>query len=108
MLQSEVVMRTLFNELRAGDFVEVTHHITVGSQTWTAVVRGIVMIAERRRHGLHYQRNQDDKVWSDVLVLKRDDGEATTITLDEYTRLKRIDPDKAVSTEGHLLPNAER
>ena len=45
---------------------------------------------ERRRHGLHFRRQLDDKVYSDVIVLKRDDGELTTVTMDEYTVLRRI------------------
>jgi len=32
----------------------------------------------------------DDKVYSDVLILSRDDGELTTVTMDEYTRLRRL------------------
>jgi hypothetical protein len=44
----------------------------------------------RRRHGLHYARNRDDKVWSDILVLTRESGELTTVTIDEYTRINRL------------------
>ena len=36
---------------------------------------GKVLRRERRRHGLHFRRNADDKVYSDVLILARDDGE---------------------------------
>ncbi len=43
----------------------------------------------RRRQGLHYRRNRDDKVFADMIVLKRDDGELTTVTMDEFTELKR-------------------
>jgi hypothetical protein len=49
-----------------------------------------VLRAERRRHGLHFERSRDDKVFSDVLVLRRDDGELTTATLDEFTELTRL------------------
>ena len=45
---------------------------------------------ERRRQGLHFRRNQDDKVFADMIVLKRDDGELTTITMDEFTQLRRV------------------
>ena len=45
---------------------------------------------ERRRHGLHFRRNTDDKVYSDVLILARYDGELTTVTIDEYTRLRKL------------------
>ena len=45
---------------------------------------------ERRRHGLHFRRNPDDKVYSDVLIIARDDGELTTVTMDEFTRLRKL------------------
>jgi hypothetical protein len=32
----------------------------------------------------------DDKVFSDVLILKRDDGELTTVTLDEFSDLRKL------------------
>jgi hypothetical protein len=51
---------------------------------------GKVLCRERRRHGLHFRRNPDDKVYSDVLILSRDDGELTTVTMDEYTRLRKL------------------
>ncbi len=43
---------------------------------------------ERRRHGLHFRRNRDDKVFSDVIVLDRN-GELMTITMDEFTVLRK-------------------
>jgi hypothetical protein len=49
-----------------------------------------VLRRERRRHGLHFRRNADDKVFSDVLILSRDDGELTTVTIDEYTQLRKL------------------
>ena len=48
------------------------------------------MSKDRRRHSLHFNRNFDDKVYSDVLILKRDDGELTTITLDEFSELRKL------------------
>jgi hypothetical protein len=51
---------------------------------------GKVIKAERRRHGLHYRRNRDDKAFSDVIVLERDDGERTTVTLDEFSVLRKL------------------
>jgi hypothetical protein len=51
---------------------------------------GTVVNTERRRQGLHYRRNPDDKVFADLIVLKRDDGELTTVSMDEFTVLKRL------------------
>ncbi len=39
----------------------------------------------RERHSLHFRRNADDHVYRDTLVLRRDDGELTTVTLDEFS-----------------------
>jgi hypothetical protein len=82
--------RALFDELRAGDRVEIEHGVTVGQSQWNARTCGTVVRTERRRHGLHYRRNFDDKVYSDVILLELPDGELTTVTLDEFTTLRRV------------------
>jgi hypothetical protein len=80
----------VFDSLQPGDRVEITHEVKVGFRKWSSVTTGEVVSKERRRHGLHEKRNFDDKVWSDCLVLKRDDGELTTITLDEFSDLRKV------------------
>ncbi len=87
---TEIATRKLFDELKAGDRVDLRHQVKVGQQTWITTTVGTVVSTERRRHGLHYRRNYDDKVYSDVIVLKRDDGELTTVTLDEFSELRRV------------------
>ena len=44
---------------------------------------------ERQRHGLHFRRADDDKVASDTILLELPDGELTTVTMDEFTVLRR-------------------
>ena len=80
----------VFDELQPGDRVEVVHEVKVGFRSWESKTVGEVVKKERRRHSLHFNRNYDDKVYSDILVLRRDDGELTTITLDEFSDLKRL------------------
>lgn len=83
--------RRLFSELKPGDRVEVIHEVKVGSsKTWTSKTVGTVQHTERRRQGLHFRRHPDDKVFADMIVLVRDDGEQTTITMDEFTQLRRL------------------
>ena len=83
--------RELFAELRPGDRIEVEHEVKVGStKTWTTKTAGTVVRTQRRRQGLHFRRNPDDKVFADTIVLKRDDGELTSVTMDEFTTLRRI------------------
>jgi hypothetical protein len=79
-----------FDQLQPGDRVEVVHEVKVGFRTWSSRTTGTVVGKDRRRHSLHFNRNFDDKVYSDVLVLKRDDGELTTITLDEFSELRKL------------------
>ncbi len=86
MVASDI--QTKFEELKPGDRIEVEHRVTVGSASWTARMAGTVVRTERRRHGLHFRRQIDDKVFSDVILLESPEGELTAITMDEYTVLR--------------------
>jgi (p)ppGpp synthase/HD superfamily hydrolase len=90
-MSTETQARQLFTELQPGDRVEIIHEVKVGSsKTWSTKTVGTVVNTERRRQGLHYRRSVDDKVFADMIKLKRDDGELTTITMDEFTELRRL------------------
>ena len=80
----------VFEQLQPGDQVELVHEVKVGFRTWSTTTVGEVVEARRRRHGLHHQRNFDDKAFSDVIVLKKPDGELTTVTLDEFSELSKL------------------
>ena len=91
----------VFTQLEPGDRVELTHEVKVGFRQWKTTTTGTVVSAERRRHGLHYRRNHDDKVFSDVIVLRREDGERTTVTLDEFSELRKIEAAPATAEGKH-------
>ena len=80
----------LFAALVPGDRVEVVHQVKVGFRKWMSRTTGKVVRTDRRRHALHFRRNNDDKVYSDILVLQRDDGELTTLTMDEFSELRKM------------------
>ena len=80
----------VIESLQPGDRVELKHDVKVGFRSWDTVTTGKVVRAERRRLGLHYQRNHDDKAFSDVIVLEKDGGELTTVTLDEFSVLRKL------------------
>jgi len=80
----------VFEKLQPGDRIELRHEVKVGFRAWTTTTVGTVVRTDRRRHALHHRRNFDDKVFSDVVVLKRDDGELTTVTLDEFSELRKL------------------
>ena len=81
---------TQFDELKVGDRVEIEHIVTVGQKSWTTKTCGNVVRIERRRHGLHFERNHDDKVFSDVILLEMPDGELTAVTVDEFTTIRHV------------------
>lgn len=80
----------LFADLAPGDQVQLDHEVKVGFRRWHTTTIGEVVRKERRRHSLHYRRNGDDKVFSDMLILRRPDGELTTVTLDEFSVLRKM------------------
>jgi hypothetical protein len=83
----------VFDSLQPGDRVELDHEVKVGFRSWNTTCVGTVVTTERRRHSLHHDRNFDDKVFSDTIVLRRDDGELTTVTLDEFSKLRKVSVD---------------
>ncbi|NLF10059.1 MAG: hypothetical protein GX594_19085 [Pirellulaceae bacterium] len=78
-----------FDELKIGDRVEVEHLVTVGEKSWTTSTCGKIVRIDRCRHGQHFQRNSDDKVYSDAVLLELPDGELTLLTIDEFTTIRR-------------------
>lgn len=82
--------RDLFDQLKPGDRIELDHEVKIGLQRWHTKTVGTVVSTERRRHGLHFKRNPDDKVYSDLILLRKDDNELTTLTIDEFSVLKKL------------------
>ena len=92
MRQTPPETRRLFDELSPDDCVEIEHTVAVGRKSWTTKTAGKVVRTERRRHGLHFRRNFDDKVFSDVILLELPDGELAAVTLDEFTVVRLLSP----------------
>ena len=90
MTTSYSEIRAQFDELKVGDRVEVEHVVTVGQKSWTTKTCGTVVRTERRRHGLYFQRNPDDKVFSDTILLELPDGELTSVAVDEFTTIRHV------------------
>ncbi len=98
--------RKLFEQLRPGDRVAVDHEVKVGFRRWHTRTEGTVVRTHRVREGLHYRRNWDDKAFADQIVLRRDDGELTTVTLDEYSRLELLQRAASEPSEQQGEPGA--
>ncbi|HET6882583.1 MAG TPA: hypothetical protein VFI31_20620 [Pirellulales bacterium] len=86
----ESTTREILNALRPGDRIEVVHEVKIGLKVWTTRTVGTVEHVARRRHGLHFRRNLDDKVFSDEVTLRLDDGSVSTLAIDEFTDVSRV------------------
>lgn len=75
------------NQLMPGAVVAVTQQIPARGRTWTSKVVGTVVSYEQKKTGSWYAHSRDDKLWLDRLVLKKEDGEITTLILDEYSHI---------------------
>ena len=76
------------NDLQPGVRVKVTQQIAAREYAWATEVRGVVVEYQQRRTGSWFAHAKNDKLWLDRLVLRKDDGEITTLNLDEYSRVE--------------------
>lgn len=74
--------------LRPGARVRVIQQIAARDYTWTSEIRGTVMEYEQRPTGSWYAHSKNDKLWLDRLLLRKEDGELTTLNLDEFSHIE--------------------
>lgn len=81
-----------FESLRPNDHIKVTRRMKVGMKIWYTSTSGRVIRTDRRRNGLHVDRNSDDKAFQDIILMFKDGtpNEETTITMDEFTVLEQL------------------
>ena len=79
---------SLRNQLAPGTIVEVTQQIPHRDKTWTNTLRGTIVSYQQKQTGSWFAHSKDDKLWLDRLMLREDDGEVTTLNLDDYSYVK--------------------
>ena len=73
--------------LRPGMRVKVTQQIAARNYSWSSEIRGTVLEYEQQPTGSWYAHSKDDKLWLDRLMLRKDDGELTTLNLDAFSHI---------------------
>ena len=53
-----------------------------------APVEGVVVEAKSRPTGSWFAHGEADRLWLDRIVLRKDDGEVSTLNLDEHSRVE--------------------
>ena len=88
------VIRT---NLRPGVRVKVIQQIAGRNYTWTADVTGTVVEYEQKQTGSWYAHSKNDKLWLDRLTIRKEDGELTTLNLDEFSHVEILTGEPAGS-----------
>src|SRR5687767_8609496 len=71
-----------------GARVKVTQQIAARDYAWASEVRGQVVSFEQKPTGSWFAHAKNDKLWLDRLVLRKPDGEITTLNLDDYSHVE--------------------
>ena len=89
------VIRT---NLRPGVRVKVIQQIAGRNYTWTADVAGTVVEYEQKQTGSWFAHSKNDKLWLDRLLIRKTDGELTTLSLDNSSRIEILTDEPAAAT----------
>jgi hypothetical protein len=79
-------------QLVPGAKVKVTQQIAARDYTLQTTVRGAVVAYAQNQTGSWFAHSKGDKLWLDRLTLRKDDGEITTLNLDDYTHIELENP----------------
>jgi hypothetical protein len=71
--------------LKPGARVRITQQIAARDYSLSTPVEGTVVRYEQRPTGSWFAHGAKDKLWLDRVVLRKKDGEISTLNLDEYT-----------------------
>lgn len=74
-----------------GRRVRITQAIQARHYAFAAPVEGTVVRLERRPTGSWFAHGEADRLWLDRLVLRKDDGEISTFSLDEHSTITALD-----------------
>jgi len=75
-------------EIKPGQRVRVFQEIERREGNWTRKTSGIVLSVGAEQTGSWHADGKSDKLWLNRIRLQKDDGEATTIVVDQYTRIE--------------------
>lgn len=76
--------------LKPGDRIRAVQRIRVGSRQWTTTTDGVFRDLNYLETGLATQRVPEDDIVVPLLHFTKDNGELTSITLDEHSQVAKL------------------
>jgi hypothetical protein len=77
-------------ELKAGDRIKITQTVRVGLKSWPAVVTGVFRHVDSLATGLATQRDPRDDIIVPIVHFTKDNGELSSVALDENTQIEVV------------------
>jgi hypothetical protein len=84
-------LATLLRDLKPGQPIRVTQTVRVGSQLWTTTVTGAYREVNYLATGLATDRVAEDDIVVVTVHFTKDNGELTSIAIDENTKIERVE-----------------
>jgi hypothetical protein len=86
-------LSALLQSLKPGQRIKITQTVRVGYQEWTTTVTGKFRAVNYLVTGLATDRVPDDAIVVIALHFTKDNGELSSVTLDENTRVELVQSD---------------
>lgn len=77
--------------LNPGQRVKITQQIAARDYVMPTTVEGTIVRVGRKPTGSWFAHSTGDRLWLDRIVLRKADGEITTLNLDEYSHIELLD-----------------
>jgi hypothetical protein len=84
-------LATMLDALRPGQRIRITQTVRVGMKSWLAVVSGAFRHVDSLATGLATDRIPADDIVVSIVHFTKDNGELSSVALDEHTLIERID-----------------
>ena len=82
--------RLAFEDLRPGQRVRVHQMIERRAGDWHCTVEGAIQGVEVSKTGSWHAHGKDDKLWLRRIRLAKDDGELSTLNLDQWSEVELV------------------
>jgi hypothetical protein len=83
-------LSSLLQGLKPGQRIRITQAVRVGQKHWTTTVTGVFRDLQYLATGLTTERGEDDDVVIVTVHFTKDNGELSSIALDEHTRVEVV------------------
>ena len=88
----------MMNELKPGQRIRVVQTIARREGDWRGDTQGVIVAIEQEPTGAWYAHGRDHKYWLRRVRLRKDDGELTTLTLDQHSEVELLADDERGGT----------